>query len=247
MNKFKRVSAVVLAGTTFVLMPGESHGLGFGRPSSHAILGEPLRVKVPIRFETGEDTDGGCYAAEVLFGEDKVSPDSVSVIVVSSSGSERVLRITTTKLINEPLVTVTVSAGCLGRVSRTYSVFADPPGMTLPNAAEPPPGRAGRTAQLPLRHPADGPVGRCRCASRSASCGQKTASAGGACRGEGADPAESRGRGDCCPHGTEADTGRRVSVDAPSLTGPECRAQADPRRFGASCAGSDGGRSRACA
>lgn len=138
MNKFKRVSAVVLAGTTFVLMPGESHGLGFGRPSSHAILGEPLRVKVPIRFETGEDTDGGCYAAEVLFGEDKVSPDSVSVIVVSSSGSERVLRITTTKLINEPLVTVTVSAGCLGRVSRTYSVFADPPGMTLPNAAEPP-------------------------------------------------------------------------------------------------------------
>lgn len=138
MNKIKRVSAVVLAGTTFALTPGASHGLGFGRPSSHAILGEPLRVKVPLRLESGEDVDDSCVWAEVLFGEDKLPAADVLVIVQSTSGGERVLKVTTGRVVNEPVVTVTLTAGCQGKISRKFVAFADPPGMSAAGMADAP-------------------------------------------------------------------------------------------------------------
>ncbi|MFZ4550957.1 MAG: type IV pilus assembly protein FimV [Aquabacterium sp.] len=148
MNKIKRVSAVVLAGTTFALTPGASHGLGFGRPSSHAILGEPLRVKVPLRLESGEDVDDSCVWAEVLFGEDKLPAADVLVIVQSTSGGERVLKITTGRVVNEPVVTVTLTAGCQGKISRKFVAFADPPGMSSVGGADAPEGtqETGRDA-----------------------------------------------------------------------------------------------------
>ena len=79
MNNFKRVSAAALAGATLVLASGTSHGMGFGRPVSRAILGEPLRVSVPLRLEAGETIDAECVQVEVHFGESKLSSSQVQV------------------------------------------------------------------------------------------------------------------------------------------------------------------------
>jgi pilus assembly protein FimV len=136
MNNFKRVSAVVLAGMTLMLASGSSHGLGFGKPNSRSVLGDTLWLTVPLRLEAGEEIANECLAADVYFGDDKVAPSAVSAVVVAGNANERVLKVSTTALINEPVVTVYLAAGCKARITRKFVAFADPPGMAMPNVAE---------------------------------------------------------------------------------------------------------------
>lgn len=136
MNNFKRVSAAVLAGMTLMLASGASHGLGFGRPNSHAILGDTLWITVPLRLEPGEEIANECLAADVYFGEDKVAGSAISAVVLSGHASEYTLKVSTTALINEPVVTVYLAAGCKARITRKFVALADPPGMTMPNMAQ---------------------------------------------------------------------------------------------------------------
>lgn len=96
------------------------------------MLGDTLRVVVPLRLEVGESITQDCVAAEVSFGDDRVAPGAVSVelqpaeTVTAGMGARLVLR--TTALINEPVVNVQVSAGCQARISRRFVALADPPG-----------------------------------------------------------------------------------------------------------------------
>lgn len=115
---------------------GSSHGLGFGRPTSRAILGDTLSVNVAIRLEAGEDITNECLAADVYFGDDKVAASAVSVSILGSSPHERTLKVSTSALVNEPVVTVYLAAGCKARITRKFVTFADPPGMALPQVAD---------------------------------------------------------------------------------------------------------------
>jgi pilus assembly protein FimV len=49
--------------------------------------------------------------------------------------SEIVLRISTTTVVEEPVLTVTLNAGCPTRLSRTLVLLADPPTVTTSTAA----------------------------------------------------------------------------------------------------------------
>jgi len=110
------------------------------------VLGDTLRVVVPLRLEVGETVTQECVSAEVFFGDDRVSPGAVSVelqpteTVTAGMGARLVLR--TTALINEPVVNVQLSAGCQARITRKFVALADPPGMQQAQVAS--------VAQLPL-------------------------------------------------------------------------------------------------
>ena len=65
MKQWKQVSAV--AAAAMALVSGGAQALGLGTPNSRAILGESLRISVPLELETGEDTDDGCPQAEVYY------------------------------------------------------------------------------------------------------------------------------------------------------------------------------------
>jgi pilus assembly protein FimV len=134
MNKFKKVSALVLAGTTLMLASGASHGLGFGRPSSRAVLGEKLQFQVPLRLESGEDVTSDCLVGDVYLGDDKLPSGSVSVSVQRPLGGDAVLSVRTLVAVNEPVVTLYLVAGCQAKVTRKFVVFVDPPSVTAPNA-----------------------------------------------------------------------------------------------------------------
>jgi pilus assembly protein FimV len=134
MNNFKKVSAVVLAGTALSLAPGVSHGLGFGRPSSHAVLGEKLQFQVPLRLEAGEDVTSDCLVGDVYLGDDKLSSASVSVTLQRGLTSETSLLVRTLVSVNEPVVTLYLVAGCQAKITRKFVVFVDPPGVTVPGS-----------------------------------------------------------------------------------------------------------------
>ena len=124
------------------LIPGASWALGLGKPSTRAVLGETLRLTVPLRLEPGEQVADDCVSAEVYFGDDKLAGTVVSAQVVPVSGSAaeaarggaRTLLIRTTALINEPVVTVYLSAGCQARITRKFVALADPPSDMTPLA-----------------------------------------------------------------------------------------------------------------
>jgi hypothetical protein len=133
MNKFNRISAAVLAGMALYGASGASHGLGFGRPTSRAILGETLSVTVPINVDTANDIANECVAADVYFGDDKLAGDDVTTVLLPGAGSARVIKVTTRKFVDEPVITLYVIAGCQAKVSRKFVAFADPPSATAPS------------------------------------------------------------------------------------------------------------------
>lgn len=130
-----RVSAVACVGAALTLASTTSFALGFGRPVSHAVLGESLLLTVPLRLEASEELPTECVGADVLFGDERVSPSAVVVSLSGTSPTERQLRITTTRLVHEPVVTVHVKAGCAASMTRKFVVLADPPDMTPPQVA----------------------------------------------------------------------------------------------------------------
>jgi len=143
MNKFNRISAAVLAGTALYGASGASHGLGYGRPTSRAILGETLSVSVPVRVESSDDVSNECVAADVYFGDDKVGAQEVQAVLVPGAGRDRIIKVTTRKIVNEPVITVYLAAGCAAKITSKFVAFADPPSTVAPsvglNVQEPAP------------------------------------------------------------------------------------------------------------
>lgn len=142
MNFPERAVTAVLAVSMLALVPGASWALGLGKPSTRAVLGETLRLTVPVRLEPGEQVANECVSAEVYFGDDKLGGTVVSAQVLPVSGSAaeaarggtRTLLVRTTALINEPVVTVYLSAGCQARITRKFIALADPPSDMAPMA-----------------------------------------------------------------------------------------------------------------
>lgn len=140
MMHFNKVSAAVLAGVALGLVPVASHGLGFGRPVSRAILGERLQMQVPVRLEAGEDLTPECLVGDVYVGDDKLAASAVALAVDRAvGGSEATLRLQTRVSVNEPVVTVYLAAGCQARVTRKFVLFVDPPSLAVEAAAVPAP------------------------------------------------------------------------------------------------------------
>jgi pilus assembly protein FimV len=126
----KNVNRLPVACAVGVLIMGiavPAWSLGFGRPVSRAILGESFQATVPLRLEPGEEFDDKCLVADVYFGDDKVEASRVQAQLLPGKGPDRSVRISTAAVINEPVVTLYLAAGCSAKVSRKFVAFADPP------------------------------------------------------------------------------------------------------------------------
>lgn len=124
-----------------------SWSLGLGRVTSTATLGQPLAVTLPVRLDAGEALAPECVSAEVHFGDNRQPTPAVQVGVVAEG-----IRITTITLIDEPVVTAQVTVGCTSRLSRQFTLFADPPAVNLTQASQQdamPAPRSSRQTQAP--------------------------------------------------------------------------------------------------
>jgi hypothetical protein len=120
--------------------------LGFGDFRASALLGQPLNVALPVTLAEGETLTSDCVSAEVQAGDSRLPPGSVRARVTQGrDASEAVVRITSSVPIDEPIVNLTVSAGCPTRITRSVVLLADPPLVTVQQpaaaAAAPVPGQ----------------------------------------------------------------------------------------------------------
>lgn len=125
-------SATTLAIAALFATPS-AQPMSFGRAPGTALLGSPLNFAVPVRLEPGETLGPDCVAAEVQIGDRRVQPSELRVRVEPGAApSERIVRVTAPIAVDEPVLAVTVHAGCTGRLSRRFTTLVDPPGANLP-------------------------------------------------------------------------------------------------------------------
>jgi Tfp pilus assembly protein FimV len=118
-------------------MAGPAAALGFGDFRANALLGQQLNLALPVSLAEGETLTSDCVSAEVQSGDSRLQPGTVRARVTQGrDGSEAIIRISTTVAIDEPVVNVTVSAGCPTRITRTLVVLADPPLVTVAAAPD---------------------------------------------------------------------------------------------------------------
>ena len=127
------LTATLAIGTALCLATS-AHAVGFGRVSNSTQLGQPLNFSAGVRLDPDEVLPRECVSAEVQSGDNKLQPQQVRVTLEGGADAAgRSVRITTTTLIDEPVVTVSVTLGCNAKVTRRFVAFIDPP---LVNAAQ---------------------------------------------------------------------------------------------------------------
>lgn len=108
-----------------------------GRTRGAAIIGRPLDLAVQVRVEPAEDASSACFDADVFHGETRVDGSRVSVQFQAAAGApDATVRIRSSAIVDEPVVTIYLRAGCAQKVTRRYVLLADYP--TDVSAAPPP-------------------------------------------------------------------------------------------------------------
>lgn len=100
-----------------------------GSPAAEAWLGRPLDMTVPARVAAADAGDA-CVRADVFFGEQRVDAGRVRT-TVTGTGEQRSVRVETTALVDEPVVTVSLRAGCRGSITRNYTLLPVMPSETM--------------------------------------------------------------------------------------------------------------------
>ncbi len=122
--RYKAVTlGLVLAGTAL-----GSAALNLGRVRGAAWIGQPLELVVPVQLDPGQTDAGLCAEADVFHGDSRQDASRVQVQVLPSDQPDTFnLKITSSALIDEPVVSVYLRAGCSQKSSRKFVLLADFP------------------------------------------------------------------------------------------------------------------------
>lgn len=127
------------------LLAGPADALTLGRARGAALIGRPFEVTVPVTLD-GPETENPCASADLFYGESPVA-GTPSVRWEASSPTQGVVRIQSSTLVDEPMVTVYLRVGCKQQTTtRRYVLLSE-----LPPEDEP-------AVRAPLQAPSTAPV-----------------------------------------------------------------------------------------
>lgn len=129
-----------------------SSAVTLGRHSGVALIGQPLDVRLQVMLAPGEDIGTQCIVADVIYGDVPVTPNFITVTTSAQPGDNMgTARILVSAPVNEPIVTLSVRAGCGLPFTRRYVLLAD-------LVSEPAVAAAPQSAAVPLPAPAPAAV-----------------------------------------------------------------------------------------
>jgi len=113
-------------GSVVLVTATQVSAVSLGAAQGSVVIGRPLDVLVQSSITAAEAASGLCLEADVLYGDVRVPPTAVTVAIhqIGADGTGA-LRIRATPLVNEPIVTVAVRAGCGASFRRAYTLLAD--------------------------------------------------------------------------------------------------------------------------
>ena len=112
-----------------------AHAFTLGNLRGSAVIGSPLDLSIQVQSEAGEAASSECVTAQVFYAEARQSSVKVSVLSAVGSSAGSVVRVQSMNPVNEPVVTLEVSATCGPSTRRSYVLLADFPPLTAPVAA----------------------------------------------------------------------------------------------------------------
>lgn len=100
--------------------------LTLGRTSGAVLIGQTLDLRIPVRLDGGESAASLCFEADVFHADARVDKSKVQISSQPGPGPQDAqVRIRSTALIDEPVVTIYLRAGCDQKVTRRYVLLAD--------------------------------------------------------------------------------------------------------------------------
>jgi pilus assembly protein FimV len=132
----RAASTVTAIGLVLWLTAPSAHALGFGRIANATQLGQRLNFSAEVRLGSDETLPRECVSAEVLVGDNRLQPNQIRVTLEPGTDpNERSVRVTSTALIDEPVVTVSITLGCASRITHRFVAFIDPPTINMAQTA----------------------------------------------------------------------------------------------------------------
>ena len=192
-----RMRAVVrglaaLAGILSALAPLALPAVGLGPVTQQSGLGQSLRVVVPVTLAEGEEIPSECFKlAPAREAADEIPQVLFGRVAVERTPSGSVLVVTNARPLNDPVVKLTIQAGCDISMRREYTLFMDPPAIEPPVvAAESTPREVAAVPQRPpaARGSSRATGTRARAATRGASSSGSASDDGSGTARKGAPP-----------------------------------------------------------
>lgn len=132
--------------------------LSLGNARGAVVLGYPVDLSFDVITDPGQSLEGACIAARVLSGDNPVPDARVGVTPQPAvAGRLPSVRVRSSALAVEPVLTVVLEAGCAGKITRTYTFLADLPETVAASArpvAIPLQGGTDAAGAVPQREPA---------------------------------------------------------------------------------------------
>ena len=141
-------------GVLLLVAGTHASALTLGRARGAAWIGQPLELMVPVTVDAGQTDGAVCAEADVFHGDSRIEAGRVQVSVEPTAQADTFnIRIASGTLIDEPVVTVYVRAGCAQKSSRRFVLLADFPSDS--GGAPARPATAAALVQPPLVTPVD--------------------------------------------------------------------------------------------
>ena len=137
-----------------LLATANSMAMSLGRHSGAALIGRPLDISVQAVLESQDDLASACLDADVFYADNRVDKSRVRVTLEKSVSvpSQALIRIRSSALVDEPVVTVYLRVGCQLKTERRYVTLAELVSESAPdrNTVTPmPPAAPIRPAAIP--------------------------------------------------------------------------------------------------
>jgi len=128
-----------LVGIALLCLALSSQALTLGRIRGAVLVGRSLDVAVQVQLDASESAASLCFEADVFHADTRQEASRVRVRVEPTAQAQSVqVRILSSAIIDEPVVTVYLRSGCLQKITRTYVLLAD-----LASELAPPPALLG--------------------------------------------------------------------------------------------------------
>lgn len=131
----------VLAAVCLGAGAGSAAALSLGVARGNVVLGRPVDVAIEVVPDPGKALEDSCITADVVSGDRPFTRVRV-VPQPEVAGRAGMVRVLSSSVADEPILNITISAGCAGKTVRTYTFLVDPPAPVLPGQVALPAGTA---------------------------------------------------------------------------------------------------------
>ena len=138
----------------FANLAPSAYALSFGGEQVTSALGQPLRVVIPLLGSTNESLENRCFRIVTPSRSDGLSVVTQARVELQTNTNPPHLIIRSDRSINDPVVRISVEAGCDVAIRRDYTLLLDPAPVqvvdTRPIVVTPPQSEAIAAERMPM-------------------------------------------------------------------------------------------------